>query len=258
MTKHATIILIPARLRSQRLPDKPLAELGGVPMIVQVWRRGCEADIGPVVVACAEAEIAEAVEAHGGTAILTDPALPSGSDRILQALTRYDPERRYERIVNLQGDLPSLEPGPIKAVLDPIERLGTDMGTLARVIEDPHERVDPSVVKPVVAWDQDNPRLGRALYFSRATIPTGEGVLHHHIGIYGFRRAALEKFATLPASPLEQRERLEQLRALENGMTIGVALVETNPLEINTPEDLERAHSTFAGSATSPQRSTHE
>jgi len=250
MSKHPTIVLIPARLASQRLPDKPLAELGGVPMIVHVWRRGCEADVGPVVVACAEQEIARAVEAHGGTAILTDPALPSGSDRILQALTKFDPERRFERIVNLQGDLPSLEPEPIRAVLEPIEQLGTDIGTLARVIEAPHQRDDPSVVKPVVAWDRDNPRLGRALYFSRATVPSGDGVLHHHIGIYGFRRAALEKFAALPASPLEQRERLEQLRALENGMTIGVALVDTNPLEINTPEDLERAHSTFAGSAT--------
>ncbi|MEM7023090.1 MAG: 3-deoxy-manno-octulosonate cytidylyltransferase [Pseudomonadota bacterium] len=249
MTRQ-TIVMIPARLRSQRLPNKPLAEIGGAPMIVQVWRRACEVDLGPVVVACADAEIAEVVEAEGGTAILTDPALPSGSDRILEALTKFDPEGRYERIVNLQGDLPSLEPGPIKAVLEPIEQLGTDMGTLARLTEDPREQRDPSVVKAVVAWEPDTPRLGRALYFSRATVPAGEGPIYHHIGLYGFRRAALERLAALPPSPLEQRERLEQLRAMENGLTIGVALVDTNPLEINTPEDLERAHATFAGSDT--------
>jgi 3-deoxy-manno-octulosonate cytidylyltransferase (CMP-KDO synthetase) len=248
MSKHPTIVMIPSRLRSQRLPNKPLAEIGGVPMIVQVWRRACEAEIGPVVVACAEAAIVDAIAAQGGDAQLTDPELPSGTDRIFQVLGRIDPQRRFERVINLQGDLPTLDPASIRAVLDPIEQLDTDIGTLATVIEDADERVDPSVVKPVVAWDPGNPRLGRALYFSRATVPAGDGPVHHHIGIYGFRRAALEQLAVLPPSPLEQRERLEQLRALENGLSIGVALVDTIPLGVDTSKDLERARAMFASS----------
>ena len=158
MVEHATIILIPARLRSQRLPNKPLAEIGGVPMIVQVWRRACEAEVGPVIVACAEPEIAAAVEAHGGQATLTDPELPSGTDRIFQALRQVDPGRRFEHVINLQGDLPTLDPGAIRAALEPIERLGTDLGTLATPIADPEERDDPNVVKPVIAIDRDNPK----------------------------------------------------------------------------------------------------
>jgi 3-deoxy-manno-octulosonate cytidylyltransferase (CMP-KDO synthetase) len=248
MVEQPTIVLIPARLRSQRLPNKPLAEIGGLPMIVQVWRRACEAEVGPVVVACAEAEIADAVAAHGGEAVLTDPALPSGTDRIFQALKAIDPDGRFERVINLQGDLPNVDPGAIRAVLEPIDRLGTDLGTLAAPIEDPQERDDPNVPKPVIASDPDQPGLGRALYFSRATVPGGEGPVYHHIGIYAYRRAALERLAVLPPSPLEQRERLEQLRALENGMTIGVALVDTIPLGVNTPNDLERARAVFSGS----------
>jgi 3-deoxy-manno-octulosonate cytidylyltransferase (CMP-KDO synthetase) len=247
MVEQPTIVMIPARLRSTRLPDKPLAEIGGVPMIVQVWRRACEAEVGPVIVACAEAEIADAVRAHGGQAELTDPELPSGTDRIFQALTRIDPERRFVRIINLQGDLPTLDPESIRAVIEPIDRLGTDLGTLATPIHDPDERDDPSVVKPVIAQDPDHPRLGRALYFSRATVPSGDGPVSHHIGIYAYRRAALERLAVLPPSPLERRERLEQLRALENGLTIGVALVDTIPLGVDTPKDLERARAMFAG-----------
>jgi 3-deoxy-manno-octulosonate cytidylyltransferase (CMP-KDO synthetase) len=248
MVEQPTIVLIPARLRSQRLPNKPLAEIGGVPMIVQVWRRACEAAAGPVVVACAEPEIAAAVEAHGGQAALTDPELPSGTDRIFQALKQIDPGGRFERVINLQGDLPTLDPAAIRAVLAPIERLGTDLGTLATPIADPDERYDPNVVKPVIASDPAHPGLGRALYFSRATVPTGDGPVYHHIGIYAYRRAALERLAVLPPSPLEQRERLEQLRALENGLSIGVALVDTIPLGVDTPKDLERARAIFAGS----------
>ena len=248
MVEQATIVLIPARLRSQRLPDKPLAEIGGVPMIVQVWRRACEAEVGPVVVACAEPEIVAAVEAHGGKAALTDPELPSGTDRIFQALRQIDPGGRFERVINLQGDLPTLDPAAIRAVLAPIEQLGTDLGTLATAIKDPEERDDSNVVKPVIASHPDHPGLGRALYFSRATVPSGEGPVYHHIGIYAYRRAALERLSVLPPSPLEQRERLEQLRALENGLTIGVALVDTIPLGVDTPKDLERARTMFAAS----------
>ncbi len=247
MVEQPTIVMIPARMRSTRLPDKPLAEMGGVPMIVQVWRRACEAGVGPVLVACGEPEIVEAVRAHGGTAELTDPDLPSGTDRIFQALTRIDPERRFERVINLQGDLPTLDPAAIRAVLEPIDQLGTDLGTLATPIHDPDERDDPNVVKPVIAFDADHPRLGRALYFSRATVPGGEGPVHHHIGIYAYRRAALERLAVLPPSALEQRERLEQLRALENGLTIGVALVDTIPLGVDTSKDLERARAMLGG-----------
>jgi 3-deoxy-manno-octulosonate cytidylyltransferase (CMP-KDO synthetase) len=240
---EATAVMIPARLRSTRLPNKPLAEIGGVPMIVHVWRRACAADVGPVIVACGEPEIAEVVAAHGGTAVLTDPDLPSGTDRIFQALGRIDPKRRFARVINLQGDLPTLDPRAIQTVLEPLDRLGTDMGTLAVATEDPGEKADPNVVKAIIAFDVARPRLGRALYFTRATAPTGPGPVYHHIGIYAFRRVVLERFAILPPSPLELRERLEQLRALEAGMTIGVALVDTNPLGVDTPEDLARARS---------------
>ena len=249
MTSEPTVVMIPARLRSTRLPDKPLAEIGGVPMIVQVWRRACAAAVGPVVVACGEPAIAKAVEAHGGTGVLTDPDLPSGTDRIFQALGRIDPERRFARVINLQGDLPTLEPAAIRAVLEPLDQLGTDMGTLAVATEDPLEKADPNVVKAVIALDPARPRLGRALYFTRATAPSGDGPVYHHIGIYAFSREALERFATLPPSPLEQRERLEQLRALEAGLSIGVALVDTNPLGVDTPDDLERARKELAARA---------
>ena len=210
-------------------------------MIVHVWRRAVEADLGPVVVACAEQVIADAVRAAGGEAVLTDPALPSGTDRIHQALGRLDPERRYELVVNVQGDLPVLEPAALRRVVEPIRLLGTDMGTLASPTEDEEERANPNVVKAVASFTEDDPTLGRALYFTRATAPTGPGPVWHHIGIYAYTRAALERFATLRPSPLERRERLEQLRALENGMTIGVRLVDTVPFGVDTPADLERA-----------------
>lgn len=249
MASESTVVMIPARLRATRLPDKPLADIGGVPMIVHVWRRASEAAVGPVLVACAEAAIVAAVESHGGTGVLTDPDLPSGTDRIYQALGRVDPERRFARVINLQGDLPTLDPAAIRAVLEPLDQLGTDMGTLAVATEDPRDKADPNVVKAVVAFDPARPRLGRALYFTRAAAPSGDGPVYHHIGIYAFTRAALERFAALPPSPLERRERLEQLRALEAGLSIGVALVDTNPLGVDTPEDLERARRELAARA---------
>jgi 3-deoxy-manno-octulosonate cytidylyltransferase (CMP-KDO synthetase) len=249
MAGETTVVLIPARLRSTRLPDKPLLEIGGVPMIVHVWRRACEAAVGPVVVACAEPAIAAAVEAYGGESVLTDPDLPSGTDRIFQALGRIDPERRFARVINLQGDLPTIDPAAIQSVLQPLDQLGTDLGTLAVATDDPLEKADPNVVKAVIAFDPAHPRLGRALYFTRATAPSGDGPVYHHIGIYAFGRDALERFATLPPSPLERRERLEQLRALEAGLSIGVALVDTNPLGVDTPDDLERARKELAARA---------
>ncbi|MCB1883482.1 MAG: 3-deoxy-manno-octulosonate cytidylyltransferase [Geminicoccaceae bacterium] len=239
------MVLVPARLRASRLPGKPLLPIAGEPMVVRVWRRAVEADVGPVVVACAEEAIKAAVEAAGGEAVLTDPDLPSGTDRIDAALRAVDPEGRFGRVVNLQGDLPTLDPGAVRAVLEALDALGTDMATLAAPIADPDERGRPSVVKAVVAWRDD--RLGRALYFTRAAAPWGDGPLFHHVGIYAYRRDALERFAALPPSPLERRERLEQLRALENGMTIGVGRVDRVPLGVDTPDDLARARAFCEG-----------
>ena len=232
------IVLIPARMASTRLPGKPLAPIGGVPMIVCVWRQAVAANIGPVVVAAAEPEIVAAVEAAGGRAVLTDPGLPSGSDRVFAALNAVDPEGAHDVIVNLQGDLPALDPAQIRIVA---EALGdADISTLAAEIDDPAERTNPSVVKPVVAWQADG-LSGRALYFTRSPAPSGEGALFHHIGIYAFRRESLARFVSLPPSPLEKREKLEQLRALEAGMTITVARVDSVPLSVDTPADLEKA-----------------
>jgi 3-deoxy-manno-octulosonate cytidylyltransferase (CMP-KDO synthetase) len=242
-----TVVLVPARLASTRLPDKPLAPIAGEPMIVHVWRRAVAADVGPVFVACAEQAIADAITAAGGAAVLTDPALPSGTDRIYAALQAIDPERRFARIVNLQGDLPTLDPRVLRHVLEPLEVLGTDIGTLACPTTDPAEVADPNVVKAVISFLPDRAQLGRALYFTRATAPTGPGPVWHHIGIYAFTRTSLDRFATLPPSPLERRERLEQLRALEAGMSIGVRIVDTVPFGVDTPQDLERARRILEG-----------
>lgn len=237
---NAPLIVIPARMASSRLPGKPLADIGGVPMIVQVWRRGIEAGLGRVVVAAAEAEIVEAVKAHGGEAVMTDPGHPSGSDRIFEALHVLDPHGLHDAIVNLQGDLPLIDPQTIAAVLDALAVDASDIGTLVAEIKEPHERTDPNVVKAVVAFPP-GAKAGRALYFTRATAPYGEGPLWHHIGIYAYTRAALARFVALPPSPLEQREKLEQLRAIEAGMTIGVVAVDTVPYGVDTPADLTRA-----------------
>jgi 3-deoxy-manno-octulosonate cytidylyltransferase (CMP-KDO synthetase) len=234
------ILLIPARMAASRLPDKPLADIRGVPMIVRVWARAVASGLGPVVVAAGEPEIVAAVEKAGGRAVLTDPGLPSGSDRIWQALGKVDPKGDHDVIVNLQGDLPALDPDQLKTAVWALEKSGADIGTLAAPIQDEAEETNPAVVKAIVAWDADE-RLGRALYFTRAAAPTGEGVLWHHVGLYAYRRDALESFVALPPSPLEQREKLEQLRALEAGMSIAVARVDATPLSVDTPADLERA-----------------
>ena len=233
------LTVIPARLASTRLPNKPLAELCGAPMIVQVWRRAVEADIGPALVAADGPEIAAAVRAAGGLAVETDPDLPSGSDRIFAALQEFDPERRYDTIVNLQGDLPTIDPASVRAALAPLQDGAVDIATLAARISREEERTDPNVVKAVGA-PLGRTRM-RALYFTRATAPWGEGDLFHHIGLYAYRRAALEKFVSLPPSALERREKLEQLRALEAGMRIDVEIVATVPLGVDAPHDLERA-----------------
>lgn len=232
------IVLIPARMASTRLPGKPLADIAGKPMIVRVWEQAMKAGIGPVAVAAAEPEIVAAVVAAGGRAVLTPPDLPSGTDRIFAALKSLDPAGRHDVIVNLQGDLPALDPAYVKAVADALP--GSDMATLAALIDDPADRDNPNVPKPVVAWDADG-RRGRALYFTRATAPTGEGPLFFHIGIYAFARDALTRFVALPPSPLEKRERLEQLRALEAQMSIAVARVDSVPLSVDTPADLKKA-----------------
>jgi 3-deoxy-manno-octulosonate cytidylyltransferase (CMP-KDO synthetase) len=245
---HNPLVLIPARLASTRLPGKPLAEIHGVPMIVHVLRRATQAALGPVVVACAEREIAAAVEAAGGRAILTDPDLPSGSDRIYQALCRLDPERRHDVIVNLQGDLPTIAPAIVRQALAPLADPAVDIATLACIIRVEAERHAPSVVKAVAAFPPGAKAgsIARALYFTRVTAPGGAGDHYHHIGLYAYRRAALERFVALPPGILETRENLEQLRALEAGMRIDLALVDTIPLGVDTPADLARARELLA------------
>jgi len=243
------LTVIPARMASTRLPGKPLARIGDTSMIVQVWRRAREAALGRVVVAAAEADIADAVQAAGGEAVLTDPAHPSGSDRVWEAVGAADPSGEAEIVVNLQGDLPTLDPALIRRVALALEAdPDADIATLAAPIVRDEERDNPNVVKAVIAGtggDESAAQslVGPALYFTRSRAPYGEGPLYHHIGIYAYRRSALERFVALPPSPLELREKLEQLRALEAGMKIVVAAVETVPLGVDTPEDLERARS---------------
>ena len=239
------LILIPARMAATRLPGKPLAEIAGTPMIVHVARRAQEAEIGPVVVATDAREIAVAVEKAGGRAVLTRSDHASGSDRIFEALARVDPQGRVKIVVNMQGDLPTLAPAAIAAALTPLDDTAVDIGTLAAEITVAGERIDPNVVK--VVGSPVAPGRLRALYFTRASAPAGEGPLYHHIGLYAYRRRALERFVKLPPSPLERRERLEQLRALEAGMRIDVALVDSVPLGVDTPEDLEKARAMLTG-----------
>jgi len=238
------IVVIPARLASTRLPGKPLARIGDAPMIVQVWRRAVAADVGPVAVACAEREIAAAIEAEGGRAILTRPDHPSGSDRVFEALGALDPAGHHDVVVNLQGDLPLIDPKAIRAALVPLADPAVDIATLAAPIRDPREIDEASVVKIAAAFPP-GAGVARALYFSRLPVPWGEGDRYHHIGIYAYRRAALARFVGLPPAALELRERLEQLRALEAGMHIAVALVDTVPLGVDTPDDLARARALF-------------
>lgn len=241
------VIVIPARMASTRLPGKPLADIAGLPMIVRVWKQAMAAKLGPVIVAVAEREIAEAIENAGGIAVMTDVDLPSGSDRVFQAVEKFDEAHKHDIVVNLQGDLPALDPSYIRAVADVLAPTGADITTLAAEIDDPADYDNPSVVKPVVTWDVTGDR-GRALYFTRARAPANDGPLYHHIGIYAFQRDALSRFVKLPPSPLEMREKLEQLRALEANMSIAIARVDSVPLSVDTPADLEKARAVIAAS----------
>ena len=234
------IVVIPARMASTRLPNKPLADICGKPMIAHMIDRGREADIGPVAVACGDQVIADAIRADGGSAVLTDPSLPRGSDRVQAALTALDPAGRHDVIVNLQGDLPTIPPAYLRAVLGPLSDPSIDIATLVAPITSRAEAEASQVVKAACAFDGGR-AVSPALYFSRAPIPWGDGPLWHHIGIYAFRREALARFVSLPESPLEKRESLEQLRALEAGMRIACARVEHAPFGVDTPDDLERA-----------------
>jgi 3-deoxy-manno-octulosonate cytidylyltransferase (CMP-KDO synthetase) len=227
------IIAIPARLAATRLPDKPLADINGTPLILHVWRRAVAAKVARVIVAAGDEAIATVVRDAGGEAVMTDPALPSGSDRVAAAVAILDPRREYDVVVNLQGDVPDPGPAELKAVLKPLEDPAVDIATVVTPMDE-EGRNDPNSVKAVMA------RNGRVLYFSRAAVPSGPGPLYHHFGLYAFRRAALEKFISLPQGILEARERLEQLRALEAGMRIDAALIDRVLYEINTPEDLAR------------------
>jgi 3-deoxy-manno-octulosonate cytidylyltransferase (CMP-KDO synthetase) len=251
----SNLIVIPARLKATRLPNKPLADIAGEPMIVHVWRRAIEADCGPVVVVADAEAICEAVRGAGGEALMTSPDHQSGSDRVFEAVAKLDPSAALATIVNLQGDLPTLDPNLVRACLGALEHGEADIGTIAAEIARDEERTDPNVVK-VVGSPLGAGTL-RALYFTRASAPYGEGPLYHHIGIYAYRRAALERFVSLPPSPLETRERLEQLRALEAGLRIHVALVDTVPLGVDTPPDLARARELLASKSAFPRPERH-
>lgn len=269
----STLIVIPARMASTRLPDKPLADIAGQPMIVHVWRRAMASNLGRVIVATDSTAIVDAISAAGGEAIMTRADHASGSDRIFEAVGIVDPDQKVEFVINLQGDLPTLDPALVQTCLQPLlsadepgGQPAVQIATLAATITESSERSNPNVVKvvgtPVASAtngisgnrkeDQENTSTAeavtrlRALYFTRATAPYGEGPLYHHIGIYAYRRAALQRFVSLPASLLEQREKLEQLRALEDGMRIDVTIVDTIPLGVDTQADLERARKQMA------------
>jgi len=246
MAENSALVVIPARLAASRLPNKPLALIGADPMIVHVWRRAVAANVGPVVVACGEQEIADAITAVGGDAVMTDPDLPSGSDRVWAAAQQFDPEGRFDCIVNVQGDLPTLEPTLIATAVTALKDGDADIGTLVVKITEESERRDPNVVKVAVGFGEDE-QIATALYFSRAEVPSGEGPHYHHIGIYAYTRDALARFVAAPASLLEKRERLEQLRGMELGLKISAGLVDSVPFGVDTPADLERARQILAG-----------
>jgi|SRR5579871_4296153 len=246
------LIVIPARLAATRLPGKPLADIHGEPMIVHVWRRAMAAGVGPVLVAAQEPEIARAVEAAGGRARLTRADHPSGSDRVFEAVEAEDPRGRHDVVVNLQGDLPTLDPALLASVLAALADPAVEIATIAEETSDPEEMENPNAVKAVLSLSADR-RVGRALYFTRAHCPAGDGPLFHQIGIYAYRRAALARFIALPPSPLERREKLEQLRALEAGMRIDVAIVDSVPHGVDTPADLARARALLQPRSGSPE-----
>jgi 3-deoxy-manno-octulosonate cytidylyltransferase (CMP-KDO synthetase) len=241
------IIIIPARLAATRLPNKPLADIEGKPMIVRVIERAQLAGLGQVAVAAGDEEILAPAQAAGAIAILTDPDLPSGSDRIYAALQELDPEGRYDPIINLQGDMPTLDPALLRAALDAFEQFpNADLGTLVSPSIDPAERADPNLVKAIVALKEGG-RAGRCLYFTRADAPTGEGPIMRHVGLYVWRRAALARFVGAAPSTLELREKLEQLRALELGMSIVAGVVDDFPKGVDTPAHLEGARAWYRG-----------
>jgi 3-deoxy-manno-octulosonate cytidylyltransferase (CMP-KDO synthetase) len=246
MPDRRILVLIPARMAATRLPGKPLINIGGLPMIVHVLRRAEEAQIGRVAVATDTPEIAEAVKANGGEAIMTSPDHPSGSDRVFEAACKLDPRAEAEIVVNLQGDFPTISAENIRDVLPPLDDPAVDIATLASQIHTEEEDTAPSVVKAV--GSPLGGRRMRALYFTRATAPHGDGPRYHHIGLYAYRRAALERFVRLPPSPLELQEKLEQLRALEAGMRIDITIVDTVPRGVDTPADLETARRILAKS----------
>ena len=239
MSETRILVLIPARMAATRLPGKPLLDIAGLPMIVHVLRRAEAAGIGRVAVATDTPEIAAAVKSHGGEAVMTRPEHPSGSDRIHEALGTLDPDGRAEIVVNLQGDFPTISPDNIRDVLAPLNDPAVDIATLAAQIHTEEESANPNVVKAV--GSPISARRLRALYFTRATAPWGDGPRYHHIGLYAYRRAALERFVMLPPSPLERQEKLEQLRALEAGMRIDIGIVDAVPRGVDTPADLETA-----------------
>ena len=236
MTENRTLVLIPARMAASRLPGKPLLDIAGLPMIVHVLRRAAAARIGRVAVATDTPEIAAAAQSHGFEAVMTRADHPSGSDRIYEALGKLDPAGEAEIVVNLQGDFPTILPDNIRSVLAPLADQAVDIATLAAEIHTEEESLNPNVVKMVGA--SLGGRRMRALYFTRATAPWGDGPRYHHIGLYAYRRAALHRFVTLPPSALERQEKLEQLRAIEAGMRIDVTIVDTVPRGVDTPEDL--------------------
>jgi 3-deoxy-manno-octulosonate cytidylyltransferase (CMP-KDO synthetase) len=234
------LIIIPARLAATRLPGKPLLDIGGLPMIVRVLRQAEASGAGPVAVAAGDPEIVEVVEAAGGRAVLTDPALPSGTDRVRAAADLLDPRRTHDTVINLQGDMPFVDPAIVALCAGVLrDQADCDIATLVAREDGPEERTDPAVVKAVLT------EAGRALYFTRSTL-YGEGPVWHHLGIYGYRREALDRFVAAPPSPLEQREKLEQLRALEMGMIIWAAVADRAPVSVDTPADLERARAQAA------------
>lgn len=244
-TMSRSLIIIPARMQASRLPGKPLVDIAGRPMIEHVWRRAIAANVGDVFVATDDSAIADAVKSAGGEAVMTRPDHPSGSDRVYEAACHVSGGAPADIIVNIQGDLPTLDPALVRACVAPLEDPEIDIATLAAEIDDAGEVIDPHVVKVVGTPGGDGETL-RALYFTRAPAPAGYGPFLHHIGIYAYRREALARFVSLPASTLEQRERLEQLRALEAGMRIGVRVVDSVPLGVDTPADLERVRALFS------------
>ena len=235
-----TIVVIPARMASTRLPGKPLADIHGLPMIVHCWTRAVEANVGQVLVAAAEVEIADVVRSHGGDAIVTNPALPSGSDRIAEALSLRDPQRRFDYVVNLQGDLPTIDALSIRRCLAGLVNDAADISTIAAVIEHDDDVANPNIVKAIAPLNDDR-EVAFARDFVRNVGPEHKAPFWHHIGVYAYRRPILEKFVSLPVSPREAARKLEQMRALDNGMRIVVVRVDTVPLGVDTPTELESA-----------------